>query len=417
MDEKQSKYGCLSEYSDELKRIIQDVKQLRQKKEGKHTNWQEAAEWHMKYSNLHGQPSLALTITLSPTGCEWARKGGCTMCGEFEGSYKREFLLNNPQFHIAQFASAVSNPEVWRTAEREHEPISWIRINQEGNFTNDKETNIKSQEVILRLAKSIRGVRRITIESRPEYLTEETVGFLSNIFKDSDVELEVGMGLEARDNVIRNICINKQGSDDLFIEVVERLRRNNILPLAYVLLKPPFLGEQEAIDEAVDTIHFAVEIGFSRISLEPLSIHCYSLVDALRQANVYHTPWLWSVAEVAKRCPDVSNVLGIGGVGYYPPPSEYAHNYCNSEENCNQSLLLAIKEYNHTRDISVFNRVKCSCINEWKKECRQQMPSLKTRIDEQLDTVEPIIKHYKPISTIGSSSVRYQRIIAGDLQD
>ena len=37
------------------------------------------------------------------------------------------------------------------------------------------------------------------------------------------------------------------------------------------------------IDEAVSTAEFATDIGFKRISFEPMSIHAYSLVDALFQ--------------------------------------------------------------------------------------------------------------------------------------
>ena len=46
--------------------------------------------------------------------------------------------------------------------------------------------------------------------------------------------------------------------------------------IAYVILKPPFLSEQEAITEAISTIGFANEIGFERISLEPMTIHGYT---------------------------------------------------------------------------------------------------------------------------------------------
>ena len=139
-------FGKVDDYKNALERITKSVKKLRNLKSGKITQWDEAAEWHMKYSNLHGTPALSLTITLSPTGCEWARQGGCTMCGEFEGSYKRDDLLNNPQFHISQFVSAVTNSSVWDVALKEEVPVSWIRINQEGNFTNPHEMNIEAQE-------------------------------------------------------------------------------------------------------------------------------------------------------------------------------------------------------------------------------------------------------------------------------
>lgn len=411
-----NEFGRPADYSSELIKIVNTIKKLRSLKDGKYTNWREAAEWHMKYSNLHKIPSLALTITLSPTGCEWAKQGGCTMCGEFEGAYKHEELLDNPQFHISQFVSALMKPVVWNKAIEENVPISWLRINQEGNFTNPNEMNKIAQENILRLATKIKGIKRVTIESRPQYLDENTIKFLYEIFKDTDVELEIGMGIEAKNDVVRNICVNKQGTDRQFIETAKLLRKYNIHPLAYIILKPPFLSESEAINEAVDTAHFVADIGYERISLEPMSIHQYTLVDLLKETGDYKAPWLWSVIEVAKKCADISSILGIGGVGYYPIPSEYSHNYCNAENDCNIRLIELIKEYNNSRDVSVFDNIDCSCKREWEKECNNTQESLKERINSQLNKIESIIDSYNPKELCQDLPVRNQRIIIGNSQ-
>ena len=413
---KELDFGKKTDYNIELARIVDSVKKLRNLKAGKYTLWNEAAEWHMKYSNLRGVSSLTLTITLSPTGCDWARQGGCTMCGEFEGAFKKNDLLHNPQFHIAQFVSAVSNSKVWETSKSENKSISWIRINQEGNYTNPHEMNIEAQDKILQLAIRLKGVKRVTIESRPQYLSEKVVSHLAEIFRDSNVELEIGMGLEAENDVIRNICINKQGTKQQFIDTVNLLKRYNILPLAYIILKPPFLTEQEAIDEAVATAHFAAKIGFSRISFEPMSIHQYTLVDLLKETGDYSPPWLWSVIEVAKRCSDISSIFGIGGVGYYPIPSEYTHNFCTEKKDCNKRIIEAIKEYNTSRSISVFKNIDCSCKGYWLQECLKEDCALKDRINRQLDNVDRIIDNYSPAPIPINSLVRRQRIIAGNSQ-
>lgn len=408
-------FGIIGDYNAEIKRITSIMKSLRQKKSGVVTKWKDAAEWHMKYSNLYGKPSLALTVTLSPTGCEWATQGGCTMCGEFEGSLKRDDLLSDPKFHISQFVAAVSNRKVWETVRNEGVPLSWIRINQEGSYTNKKEMNIEAQELILRLAMRIDGVKRITIESRPQFLNEKTVGFLSDIFKDSGVELEIGMGVEAENDIVRNVCINKQGNNSQFVETVKLLKKYNIHPLAYILLKPPFLGEQEAIDEAVSTAHFVADIGYERISLEPVSIHQYTLIDLLKETGDYKAPWLWSVVEVARRCEDISNIFGIGGVGYYPIPSQYAQNYCLYDD-CNKAVIDAIMRYNTCRDVTVFDSLQCKCIEQWKKECHKVEEPLKERINHQLDDAENALDLYKPPLLNSDAPVRSQRIITGGSQ-
>ena len=403
-------------YRLELARIVTIAKYLRSLKAGKQTSWEQAVEWHLKYSTFHSEQVLALTITLSPTGCEWAGKGGCTMCGEFEGAYKGKTLIKDPQFHIAQFASAVGNPEIWEAARRVNKPIRWLRVIQEGNYTNTKETNIVAQETILRLAARIKGVKRITIESRPQYLNDGNVSALAKIFADSGVELEIGMGFEAQDNVIRNVCINKQGTVAQFAGAAKLLRKYHIRPLAYVLLKPPFLTEQEAIDEAVVTAHCAVDIGFVRISFEPMSIHPYTVVDALTQTGDYKAPWLWSVVEVTKRCADMSKMFGIGGVGYYPIPSEYAHNHCDNGTDCSKRCVEAILKYNAIRDVSAFNGLACSCKSVWEMECQVSSVPLKNRMQEQLTRVEELLPHYATKESSKHNVMRSMRILASNFQ-
>lgn len=406
----------IEEYTEELRDIVNIVKELRGKHNGRKTSWMEPAEWHLKYSNINKRPELALTITLSPTGCEWAKKGGCTMCGEFEGSYKEKILVKDPKFHIAQFATAIGDPQIWAAARKENQDISWLRINQEGNFFNEAEMNRTAQNSILNLATHIRGLKKITVESRPQYLTEEVIFDISKIFKGSGIKFEIGMGLEAKDEIVRNVCINKQEKNSDFINAVDLLRQYGISPLAYIIIKPPFLTEAEAIDEAVETAHFAHEIGFERISFEPMSIHPYTLVDALRQTGDYCAPWLWSVVEIVKRCSDISDIVGIGGVGYYPIPSSYAHNYCNLEKRCDEQFLNAIMEYNSTRNISVFESLSCECKTEWEKMCEYSSEPLKDRIKTQINRVKCILPNYTVAEDDKAGNMRSIRIIAGGSQ-
>ncbi len=415
-------FGEIRDYLTEHREIIRLAKELRSKKKNQQTDWRNAAEWHMKYSYLNGEKSLALTITLSPVGCQWARKGGCTMCGEFEGADRRPKILKNAQFHIAQFASAISNPEIWETAKNENCPITWLRIFQEGNFTNTEEMNLSAQETILRMATHIQGIKRITIEARPQYITDKSVEMLSNVFKDSNVELEIGMGVEAVNDIVRNVCINKGDSREDFIRAVNLLNKNNIRSLAYIIIKPPFLTEYEAITEAVSTAQFATDIGFKRISFEPMSIHAYSLVDALFQAGLYKVPWLWSVVEIAKQCSRLGIVdFGIGGIGFYPLPTTFAHNYCTGTtlaKDCNDNVIQAIIEFNKTHNISFLEKLSpCKrCYSNWQAECNVIEKPLKNRISEQLNEIVELIHTYKACPKTEGSDIKIKTLIASGSQ-
>ena len=372
----------------------------------------------MKYSCLNGEMVLTLTITLSPSGCDWAKMGGCTMCGSYNCADLREKNVENAQFHIAQFASAISNPEIWKTTKKENRPISWIRINQEGNFTNPNEMNLFAQETILRLASRIKGIKRVTIESRPQYITADAINTYKNIFFDSDVELEIGMGLEAINDVVRGVCVNKYGTKDDFIKAVSLLNDNDIKPLAYIIVKPPFLTEQEAIVEAVSTAQFATGIGFKRISFEPMTLQPYTLVDALYQSGYYKLPWLWSVIEIAKQCNDLGIVdFGIGGVGFYPVPKSFSHNYCENEVDCNDRVVGTIIKFNKTHSISCFDGLECECFEKWQNELSIiNNESLKNKINMQLASIDNKIDSYSPTLVGESCIVKNKTIIAGDSQ-
>jgi len=369
-------FGSLSDYSKQIRDIKKAAKRLRNLRPKVNSSWQEPADWVVKDSNMHGKPAVTLTITLMPTGCEWAKSGGCTMCGEFEGSTKGETVPGD--FHVAQFASAISKYAV------KYKP-AWLRIYQEGNYMNEKEIENSAQSIILRLSSMLKGIERITIESMAKYITQARAAHLKSII-DSDVEIEVGMGFEAQNDIVRNVCVNKGESLRVFRNAVKSLKRSGIRSVAYVLLKPPFLSESEAIKEAIATIKIANEIGFDAISLEPVSIHAFTLVHALNIVGCYEVPWLWSIIEVAKHVRDVSD-FRIGGVGFYPRPIGLAENKdCNRKKDCDEETWNAIREYGRYRDLNIFNALECDCKNKWEKVCAESIETpLKQRIDQQLN--------------------------------
>ena len=387
-------FGNIEEYFEIHQKIFEITKKIRSKKQGELTNWQMPAEMHLRKSTYNGRDTLTLTITLTPIGCEWARKGGCTMCGEFESTTQKNELLSDPKFHITQCVLGLTNESMLAKVHESGLKISRLRIYQEGNYTNTNETSKLTQETILRLATLVNGIKKITIESRPQFLTEESISFLSDIVRKTDVKLEIGMGLEAKNNIVRNICINKSGTDEQFVNAVSLLKKYDISPLAYVILKPPFLSEQEAITEAISTIGFANEIGFERISLEPMTIHGYTLVDALHKNGLYETPWLWSVVEVLRQCANFEVKPGVGGIGYFPVPQEYSQNKC---EHCNRNIIDAIVAYNKNKDISALNNLTCPhCLSKWERLVNATDDvQLLERIKKQLAIVDDNLDKYE----------------------
>jgi radical SAM enzyme (TIGR01210 family) len=360
----------------ELRRINAAVLAIRENTPVTMGSWQKPADLFVKEEVFHGKKVNAVNITLTPTGCEWAKHGGCTMCGEWSGSTLGKKI--DAKFHIAQFANAVID-----AVPKYRSP--WVRIYQEGSYMNPNEVGASAQKVILRLASMIKDVQKITVEGMAKYINEDAAKLIKSSVARG-VELEVGMGFEAQDDVIRMVCVNKGEPISFFQRAISILKKYEIKTLAYVLLKPAFLGEKEAIDEAVRTIQKAFDLGFDAVSLEPVSIHEWCLVEALNKNNIYDTPWLWSIVDVVKRCGYVPD-LRIGGVEYYPRPGIVVHNRHPGGDGCNAQFWETIKEYNTTQNREVFDSLQCDCKKRWEKELSQKYQPLKERINSYMDAV------------------------------
>lgn len=367
----------LKDYLQELQKINKLVLQIRKNTPINFVNdWTKPADLLIKKEYLNNKEVDVLNITLTPTGCEWAKTGGCTMCGEWSGSSLGKKI--DAKYHIAQFASTIVN-------ELPKYNSPWIRIYQEGSYLNSKEIDQSAQKTILGLASLLKGIKRVTIESLAKVINEN----LAKTLKESvynNVELEIAIGFEAQDDIIRLVCINKGELIDHFKKALIILKKYKIKSLAYVLLKPPFLTEYEAIEEAVKTINKAFDIGFDAVSLEPVSIHEWSLVEALYFNHLYETPWLWSIIEVIKRINRVCD-LRIGGIEYYPRPDIIAHNKHLDSHNCTSKVWELIRHYNSTRNKQYLNNIGCTCKSSWEKELHNNSLSLKERINKYIDSV------------------------------
>ena len=376
-----------SEYIQRISKLTKEIRSL-QISPKKH-KWNKIPDILPKKEFLNGDSVTALNITITPTGCEWASHGGCTFCGEFSGSLHGKLV--KPEFHIAQFSFAVSEyiPKI---------KPKWIRIYNEGSFLNDREIDPSAQQTILKLALSIEEIQRVTIETRAIYITQEKLEILKKMMRNTK-ELEIAVGLETQDEFIRLVCVNKGETNEIFEEKIKLLKDYGFKTLAYIIIKPPFLTEGEALEEAEKSVKYAFDIGFDAVSIEPMSIHDYSLVEALFSQGLYKLPWLWTVLQVVKDTHHLGEVR-IGGLEYYPRPEIVAHNYTEDGRicRCTDKIWRAISIYNALHDVSIFDLLSCECKNLWEKIINQQAEeSLEDRISNILAKFS--LERYKEYKT------------------
>lgn len=136
------------------------------------------------------------------------------------------------------------------------------------------------------IATAVRGFEHVIVESHPRLIDERARRFSDRL----DGSFEVAIGLETvHPEVLRRL--NKGVTLDDFKRAAGRLQRENIDLRLFVLVKPPFLDEAEALEWACRSIDFAFELGAGVVSLIPTR-GGNGAMDALADAGDFAPPRL-----------------------------------------------------------------------------------------------------------------------------
>ncbi len=286
------------------------------------------AVWIEK-ERFHNEIVDCLTVILRTRGCSWNR---CLMCGYRRDTDKR---VTCDDLKV-QLEKALKKGKA-----------KVLKIFTSGSFF---ELDKDFRSFVYRTVRS-HGFERLIVESRPEFVYR-----LDEDLDEIDFEIEVGIGLETSNDFVREYCINKGFTFDDFKKACDFLRMRGVRVKAYLLLKPPFLSEREAIEDAlrsVNDIKGMVDV----VSLNPTNVQSGTYLERLWKMGLYRPPWLWSVVEVL-RMSDVEIISDPVGAGSLRGP----HN-CG---NCDRYVLKAIRDFSLTQDKSIFEGLSCECIKHWK---------------------------------------------------
>jgi len=272
-----------------------------------------------------------LTVILPTRGCSW---DSCYMC-----SYSSDSPRDATQEKILA--------ELFRAVERKSGQI--IKIFTSGSFFDSREIEKETRQKIFKKIQE-KGFRKIIVESRPEFITEETVKEISLL----DVEVEVGIGLETSNDVYRAELINKGFTFQDFVEASKMLREVARVK-AYLLLKPPLLTEKESIEDILKSLNDVKRFA-DIVSLNLMTIHSKTPVESLYLRGLYRPPWLWSAVEILKKS-DTEIICDPVAGGKKRGP----HNCFR----CDRDVVREIREFSLTQKKNVFER-ECECIERWR---------------------------------------------------
>lgn len=132
-------------------------------------------------------------------------------------------------------------------------PTRQIKLYNSGNFFDAAAIPPDDHRAI---ADRVRRFERVVVENHPKLCGEACLRFRDLL----GTPLEVAMGLETiHPEVLPRL--NKQMTLDDFAKAVDFLVRNGIAVRAFVLLRPPFLSEDEGLEWAVRSIEWASSRG------------------------------------------------------------------------------------------------------------------------------------------------------------
>ena len=366
----------------EAKEIVENkVKALRNKTPNVKFPHDKLAEIEVNKFYFNGKTVDRIMIVLRANGCEhYKEDGGCSMCSHFNGTDRSANITTEEyikQWETVIIGSALENNN--KNFNLNDYPV--VCVYNLGSLLNEKEISSEAVRYIFKSLNTFDGIKKVIIESRAEYVTEDVIKNIKDVYSGI---VEVGIGVESTNKIIREICHHK-GLEDLKIvrDAIQILHKYNFKALGYINFKPIFLTEKEAIEDAVSTAVDCFKMGFDAVSIEPTSLQDYSLANYLYQLGQYRVPWLWSIREVvdgiykkseAKSLDirlggyfDEEVLSGSQGIGYEKRNEIFPHMTSVNCDKCSEDFINCIKRFNMTYDINELYKIEnCDkCYNIW----------------------------------------------------
>lgn len=296
-----------------------------------------------------------LTVIFKTAGCAWNQ---CLMCGyRHERFVSMESIMGQERHLLSQLA--------WVQERYRPHDYHMVKIFTSGSFFDLLEIPLS---VMQKIAAAFRG-KLVIAETRPEFVTDETIiPFLGEIDDGSwNTPLYCAIGLETSDDRVREKCIRKGFLYKDFIGAARHAQTLGAGVKAYLLLKPLFLTEREAIDDMKSSIHDVLH-HTDLISMNPCTVQGHTELEWYWRQGAYRPPYLWSVLSVLDDTPVPITCDPVGGGRKSGP-----HN-CGS---CDKVIVQGIRDYSLNGDrelIASLLETECACKEEWHHVLDQEMP-------------------------------------------
>lgn len=311
------------------------------------------ASWRGK-ERYEGGILECLTVIFESGGCSYA---ACRMCSYRHERYTDagcDALLGHLRSQLA-----------WVMGQYDPDEYRMVKIFTSGSFFDPREV---PPAFLSDVASAFRG-RLVIAETRPEFVTEEAVGPFMGALDDGSwkTPLFCAIGVETSSDVIRDKCINKGFTFRDFTDAVLRARKAGAGIKGYLLLKPLFLTEGEAVADMKTSITDILPYT-DMVSMNPCTVQRNTELEYYWKRHAYRPPYLWSVLSVIASSPVHLTCDPLGGGKRRGP-----HN-CGR---CDEEIVKGIRDYSLSGDrelIGALLDIPCDCKQEWEFILENERP-------------------------------------------
>ncbi len=233
-------------------------------------------------------------------------------------------------------------PEQIRWALEQLPAANHIKLYNGANFFDPRSVPLIDYQKIASLVSSF---DRVIVENHPNLTGERALRFAGMI----KPKLQVAMGLETvHPGGLEQL--NKKMMPGDFRRAAGFLNENGIDSRAFIMLRPPFLSEEEGIHWAIETIRYAFDSGTGSCTVIPTRAG-NGAMDQLQARGLFHSPEIASLERVQEE--------GIGMGRGLVFADTWDLNLFSGCKQCFEARKSRIERMNLTQEIHP--RVGCAC--------------------------------------------------------
>ena len=218
--------------------------------------------------DAQGSRVRTLTVFLTNRECPWR----CLMCDLWKHTTHETVPVGAIPRQIDVATRSVSGE------------FGQIKLYNAGSFFDPRAIPPEDHAAI---AGRCHGFRSVVVESHPTLIGPKVPVFRDRL---DGARLEVAIGLESAESSLLD-RLNKRMTRDDFARAAGYLREHGIGVRVFLLVKPPFVDDAEALDQASRSVEFAFASGADVVSLIPTRPGNGAL-DRLARAGLFTPPTL-----------------------------------------------------------------------------------------------------------------------------